>query len=639
MGKTAAEQGAPANRVPSEPRSFGGTSAPSEPGSFGRTGGPGGFGGPGGPMGRFLRERQKPKNLRKTVGRLLYFFKDYKYKLIVNTLLIAGVSAAAVARPMLIGLAIDALDTGGISKPLLILAALAMLYVSESVMRFGQGWLITGISQRVVQTVRKALFAKLHVLPLSYFDSHTHGELMSRLSNDTDNIAGILATAITQLISIVIVLGGTLFMMLRLSPTMTLAALVSVPLVFLLTRTVSKRTRLLFKEQQAALGRLNAIIEEDVTGMAVVRAYGQEKRALADFAETNERLRSVSTRALIWSGYIMPVMNVINNLSFSIVAGVGSVLALRGALSVGAIASFIQYSRQFGGPLNEMAATYNQFLSALASAERVFEVMDREPETPDRESAVTMSAPRGKIEFKDVCFEYAPGEPVLKNISFTAPSGSVIAFVGPTGAGKTTVINLAARFYDPVSGEITIDGRDGRDYTRDSLRRCFGIVLQDTYLFTGTVMENIRYGQEALDEAAGSEERAKEAAKTAGVHSFIERLPQGYETVLTENSQNLSQGQKQMIAIARAILSDPAILILDEATSSVDTRTELKIQEAMTRLMKGRTCFIIAHRLSTISGADMIFVIKDGEIAEYGTHGELMQAGGAYSRMHGINKV
>jgi ATP-binding cassette subfamily B protein len=578
---------------------------------------------------RFLQETQKPKNALSAARRILELFRNQRRGAAILFLFVLISSAAAIAGPYLIGRAIDALNMpeGGFELPAIVLA-LAGMYLADAASKFCQGWITAGMSQEVVRNLRQSLFEKFAVLPILYFDSNPHGELMSRISNDTDNIAGILATAITQFISIAVVLASTLAVMLWLSPIMTFFSLASIPLVFLLSKTISRHTSYYFKRQQAQLGKLNARVEEDIAGMAALKSYSRERQAASAFAVENEELRRISTSAAIWSGYIMPIMNVINNLSFAIVAGAGGFLAVNGAITLGVAASFINYSRQFGRPLNELAGTYNQLQSALASAERVFEVLDEAPEMPDVEGAEELLNPKGLVEFNHVSFSYKSGREALKDVSFTAPPGSAFALVGPTGAGKTTVANLIARFYEAESGEVRIDGRDIRDYTRRSLRRAFGIVLQDAYLFTGTIMDNIRYGR-----AEASEEEAVEAAKMAGCHSFISRLPQGYFSVITENSQTLSQGQKQLLAIARVMLYKPAMLILDEATSSVDTRTELRIQESMAKLAKGRTTFAVAHRISTVAGSDAIMVINSGRLSEIGSHAELMELGGSYCRM------
>jgi len=557
--------------------------------------------------------------------------------------------AILLAGPWLIGRCVDAMVPGPIAPPIAFAAALGALLLSyglDAALVVAQGWLMAGASQEIVKSLRKELFGKLQRLPVSLFDSWSHGDLMSRLSNDVDNVSSTIAQSTTQLVSTLLTIAGSFALMLVLSPLLTLAALVTVPLVFLLTRTVSRRTRILFKRQQAALGALNGHIEETISGIDVIKAFGREEAAIGDFDGLSEELRVIGTRAQVWSGYIMPLMNVINNLGFAAVAAVGGVLAVKGLVTIGAIASFISYSRQFSRPLNDLANTYNTLQTALAGAERVFEVMDQAEEAPDRPGAVKISGGavrisggdgrtggirgiRGEVEFEGVSFGYKSDRPVLRDVSFEAREGSVTALVGPTGAGKTTIVNLLARFYDTGAGSIRIDGRDLRDYVRDDLRRIFGIVLQDSYLFSGSIRENVLYGKPWASEAEMA--RAVAAANAA---SFIDRLPRGYDSVLTEGGSPLSEGQRQLLALARAILADPAILILDEATSSVDTRTELHIQAAMIKLMEGRTSFIIAHRLSTIRNADNILVLEGGRIVESGSHDALMAEGGLYHRMY-----
>jgi ATP-binding cassette subfamily B protein len=418
-------------------------------------------------------------------------------------------------------------------------------------------------------------------------------------------------------------------MMLVLNPLLTLASVVTVPLVIVFIRTITKKTGPLFKEQQATLGRLNGHIEETMSGLHVVKAFNREKQAIEEFERHNARLRYVGTKAQIWSGYIMPLMNVINNIGFATVAGVGGILAVRGLATVGVVASFLGYSRQFARPLNELSSIYNMLLSAVAGAERVFEILDETPEPADSPTARKLENSRGTVVFDNVGFGYRADCPVLSNVSFRADAGSNTALVGPTGAGKTTIVNLLARFYEVSEGQILIDGKNINEYTRDSLRQCFGIVLQDAYLFNGTIRENIRYGK--LNAADHEVEAAAIAAKA---DSFIRRLPKGYDTPLGESGGALSAGERQLVTIARAILADPRILILDEATSNVDTRTELHIQEAMRTLMKGRTSFVIAHRLSTIRDADRILVIDQGRIIEMGRHQELLKTDGVYKTMY-----
>jgi ATP-binding cassette subfamily B protein len=578
----------------------------------------------------------KAKDRRGTLRRLWTGFGVQRRRIYAVLALVLADCALLLSVPWLIGRGIDTmsakagLGAAAASDALAtILAVLVAAWAGDALLSVLAGWTMAGASQEIVKSLRKNLFGKLQRLPVSLFDSWSHGDLMSRLTNDVDNVSSTIAQSTSQLFSTVITILGSLALMLALSPLLTLAALVTVPLVFALTRTVSKRTRILFKRQQATLGALNGHIEESVSGMAVVKAFGREAAVTADFDDLNADLRDIGTGAQIWSGFIMPLMNVINNLGFAAVAAVGGILAVKGLVTVGVIASFIAYSRQFARPLNDLANTWNSLQTALAGAERVFEVMDQAEEAADRPSAVGATALRGEVSFEGVRFSYKPGIPVLDGVSFNAPAGSVTALVGPTGAGKTTIANLLTRFHDVEAGSVRIDGIDLRDYRRDSLRRAFGIVLQDSYLFSGTIRDNILYGKP--EASAGEVRRAVEAANAAG---FIDRLPQGLDSVLGEGGSPLSEGQRQLVAIARAILADPAILVLDEATSSVDTRTELHIQEAMIGLMEGRTSFVIAHRLSTIRKADRILVIDGGRIVESGSHGELMAMDGLYRRMY-----
>jgi ATP-binding cassette subfamily B protein len=575
---------------------------------------------------------EKPRNFKETLRRLWSYLGAERKLLSVVFLIILIDSAVMLLGPYLIGVSIDAMTAkdGGVDMTMLQIFAVALLssYAGDACLTFLQGWMMAGISQRVVMNLRTALFGKLQKLPLAFFDTRRHGELMSRLSNDIDNVSNTISQATTQLMVGSIAIIGSLVMMLILSPLLTLASLITVPMVVLLARTITRRTRVFFLGQQTELGRLNGHIEETISGIEMVKAFNHEDKAIDEFDTVNKRLYEVGLKAQIWSGFLMPIMGVINNIGFAAVAVVGGILAVKGAITVGIIASFLSYSRQFVRPLNDLANVFNTLQSGIAGAERVFEVLDEEEETPDRPGAVELSNPQGLVEFENVSFGYRKDVPILKDINFVSEQGRSTALVGPTGAGKTTIVNLLTRFYDVTDGRILIDGRDIRDYTRDSLRRCFGIVLQDTYLFSGTIKENIKYGKSDATDA-----EVEAAAKMANAHPFIRRLPKQYDTMLAENGGNLSQGQRQLLAIARVILATPSILILDEATSSIDTRTELHIQDALLNIMAGRTSFIIAHRLNTIRDADTIMVIDHGEIIERNSHDELIREQGRYYRM------
>lgn len=579
-----------------------------------------------GPGGHFGRPVERAKDVRGTLQRLLRYLLRYRWALVLVVILVAAATALGVLGPYLMGRAIDDYilrgDLPGLVK---MLGLMALTYLAASAVAWLQTYIMVYASQRTIRDLRNDLFAHLQLLSLRFFDQRTHGELMSRLSNDVDLVSQTLSNTVTQFTSSGLTILAVAAMMLWVNWRLALVTLTLVPLMVMLLRVVAKQTRRGFRQQQEHLATLNGLIEETVTGIRVVKAYVREEAEIQRFAETNQRLRGAGIRAQIFSGVVGPMMNLVNNIGLATVAGVGGWMAVRGWATVGTIASFINYARRFTWPLNQLAQLYNQIQSSLAGAERVFEVMDEVPEIQDAPDAVPLDRVRGEVVFDDVCFSYEPGVPVLKHVSLRAEPGQTVALVGPTGAGKTTIVNLLTRFYDIDSGTITIDGVDIRKIKVNDLRRQLGIVLQDTFLFGTTVMENIRYGR--LD---ATDEEVVAAAKLANADEFIRHLPDGYQTVLSENGSNLSQGQRQLLAIARAVLADPGILILDEATSSVDTRTERHIQEAMLRLMEGRTSFVIAHRLSTVRKADCILVINHGEIIERGTHQELMRARGFY---------
>ena len=582
----------------------------------------------GGPPG-IPTAKAKPKNTLQTLRRIWNYLSRYRATLMSVLLATIGATLLSLAAPYLIGYAIDQYIIPHSYDGLLSLCFLLLaVYGGSSVLTWIQQKLVVSASQNTVLDMRRDLFGRLQLLPLRFFDGKTNGELMSRTTNDIENVSSTLSQSVTQLLSSVIMLAGSLAIMLSLNVWLTLLSMVTIPLVLLFTKKVAGFTRRFFSKQQQHLGELNGFIEETVAGQKVVQVYRREQRAAEQFDKMNGELTNASIQAQIYSGTIGPFMNVMNNLSFALIAAVGGWMALHDWTTVGIIVSFLNYSKQFQRPLNELANQFNLLQSAVASAERVFELIDTDTEY-EGDGTKQLAACSGHVRFDDVSFSYREGHPILSHVSLEAKPGQMIALVGPTGAGKTTIINLLTRFYDIDHGKITIDDANIRELNRNSLRRQLGIVLQDAYVFSDTVRENLRYGR--LD---ASDAEIEQAARLANAHSFISKLPQGYDTPLTAGGGNLSQGQRQLLTISRAVLADPSILILDEATSSIDTRTEMHIQAAMRKLMEGRTSFVIAHRLSTIRQADQILVIADGGIKERGTHDELLEQQGFYYELH-----
>ncbi len=573
---------------------------------------------------------EKAQDVRGTLGRLLGYLGEYRLHVMAVAAFTVVSTLLSLAGPYLQGLAIDKYIIEGDAAGLLrIMTILAGTYVASAAMSMAAGWVMATVSQRSLKKLRKELFEHMQTLSLSFFDKRPAGDLMSRLTNDVDAIAAALAQNVTELIRNAITLVGIVVMMFALNVWLALASLVVFPFMVVLTAVVSGRTRSSFRNLQRNMGMLNSVMQETITGQRVVIAFGQQEAVNRKFTKANTDVKDMGIKAMTYAMLVPPLMGILSNANIAVVAGVGGWMALGGMATVGTIAAFIGYSRSFANPLRHFANLYNSIQSAIAGAERIFEIIDTEPELKDDPKAVSVDDFKGLVEFKDVDFSYVPGVKVLKDIDLRAEPGRTIALVGPTGAGKTTMVNVLTRFYDIQDGSIEIDGMNIRQVKKDDLRRQLGIVLQDVFLFSGSVMDNIRYGR--LD---ATDEECIEAAKLANADGFIRRLPQGYDTHLSEQGSNLSQGQRQLLSIARAIVADPAILVLDEATSSVDTRTEVQIQEALLRLMKGRTSFVIAHRLSTIRNADTVLVINGGEIIERGTHDELLAKKGFYYKLY-----
>jgi ATP-binding cassette subfamily B protein len=587
--------------------------------------------GAGGPGAHFAIPKEKARDTRQTLKKLWAYLKAQKKGLVLVICMVLITTSLNIAGPYLMKFAIDNYIIGGIN-----LAGLARVLIAMAVLQLGaagftliQQWIMISLSQKAIRSLRRDLFHKFQTLTIRFFDTRNTGELMSRVTNDIDNISNTLSNSFLEILSALLSIVAVGIVMLSINWQLALICLSVIPLVIVLTKQIAKHTRRGFQDRQKHLGDLNGIIEESISGQRVVKAFTREKELLKGFAVKNSLVQKASNKANISSGLMGPLMNMMNNLNYGITAFAGGVLAIYGLVSVGTIAAFLNYTKQFSRPLNQIAQLYTSIQSAIAGAERVFAILDETPEFEDSEDSLSLSSVRGEVIIKDLYFHYLKDIPILKGIDIEAHPGQTIALVGPTGAGKTTIINLLSRFYDYHRGSITIDGSDIRNIKKQDLRGTLGIVLQETFLFSDTVRENIRYGR-----LEASDDQIIEAATMANAHQFIHRMPQGYDTLVSENGANLSQGQRQLIAIARAILSAPSILILDEATSSVDTRTEIQIQEGMLKLMEGRTSFVIAHRLSTIKNADVILVMEDGRIIERGTHRELMDSRGFYYNLY-----
>ncbi|EHQ62802.1 ABC transporter ATP-binding protein [Paenibacillus dendritiformis] len=589
------------------------------------------MGGP--PMGMPM---EKAKDFKGTLKRLVGYLKPRKYQLIAVLVMAILSTVFTILGPKIMGEATTSLFESLMGRTAIdfafiwnILLKLMGLYVVSALFSYFQQFLMAGVAQNIVYEMRKQVNDKLNRLPLKYFDARTHGEILSRVTNDVDNISSTLQQSLTQLITSIVTLVGVVVMMLTISPLMTLICLLTLPLSFVVTIVIAKRSQKHFKGQQTSLGELNGHVEEMYTGHKIIKAFGHEEKSVAAFDGINEKLYESGFRAQFISGLIMPLMNFIGNIGYVLICVVGGVLVTQRSIQIGDIQAFIQYARQFTQPIAQTANIANIIQSTVASAERVFEVLDEAEEVPEASPAKTIAHPAGQVRFNHVRFGYKEDAVLIDDMNIDVKPGQMVAIVGPTGAGKTTLINLLMRFYEINDGAITIDGVNITAMERGNLRSLFGMVLQDTWLFNGTIRDNIAYGR-----LGATEEEIVQAAQAAHADHFIRTLPDGYDTVLNEEASNISQGQKQLLTIARAILADPAILILDEATSSVDTRTELYIQKAMQELMKNRTSFVIAHRLSTIRDADLILVMNQGSVIEQGTHEELLQQGGFYADLY-----
>ena len=606
---------------------------------------PKGFGS-GGPMGSLGKPVEKAKNFKGTLLRLLGYLKPQRTRFITVFVFAILSTVFSILGPKIMGRAVTKIaeEVGAkmtalkLQQPLptldftyigeLVLVLLG-LYLFSAACSYLQQYIMAGVAQKTVYNMRQEVDEKLARLPLKFFDANAHGEILSRVTNDFDNISTTLQQSLTQLVTSVVTIIGVVVMMLSISPLLTFIVALTLPLYVVVTTSIANRSQKYFATQQKALGELNGHVEEMYTGHKVVKAFGREDKAIDIFNSINNDLYAAGFKAQFISGIIMPLMRFVGNLGAVIISVVGALFAIRGIITIGDILAFIQYSGQFTMPIVQTANIVNVIQSTVASAERVFELLDEGQETPDRADAKVIAFPKGEVRFENVDFSYNEEQPLITAMNIDVKQGQTIAIVGPTGAGKTTLVNLLMRFYEINAGNITIDGVDIRDIKRGALRSMFGMVLQDTWLFNGTIMDNIAYGREGA-----TDEEVMCAARAAHAHHFIKTLPEGYNTIINEEASNISQGQKQLLTIARAILADPAILILDEATSSVDSRTEVYIQKAMKDLMQGRTSFVIAHRLSTIREAELILVMNKGSVVEMGSHSELLAQNGFYADLY-----